>query len=701
MTVTPRHRAILATLGWVLGLVLASAPAAGQKDFDFDQQFSADTPEEVGPIMVVRAIPQRRFVQPGDQLAIAVRFTLSTGYHTWPSGKPIVVESIDWESLPTRITMDASDAVKFGQAQWPQPEVTVTRSVGTPTELPLYHGTQVAFVPIVIAPDAQPGELRLSGSFFFQACDESACLSPETEPISVTLTVVPEGAATDGAGSDSSAASPGELAARGPGGSVIGDETPQADRAELIDAAIFQDFDPSVFADPETWDLDEAASGVTRSFFGLTLPTGESFLGLIALAVLSMVGGFILNLTPCVLPVIPIKVMTISQHAGSPGKSLVLGLWMAAGVVAFWVGIGLPVAFVTSVTDPSRIFGIWWVTLGIGAIIGLMGVGIMGLFQIRLPEKVYMVNPKADTAYGSFVFGVMTAVLGLPCFGFVAGALLAGAATLPAMTIMIVFASLGVGMALPYVVLAAKPGWIEKIPRTGPASELVKQVMGLLLIAAAAFFVGAGVQAYIGGRPGMLAEMPWWGKVVHWWAIALMTTAAGVWLAGRTIKITRRIKPRVVFSTIGLVLAGLGIAVAMGMTHRAQSNFWLPYSEQTLADALADGKVVVIDFTADWCINCKVNEAMLEAQPVRGSLLARDVVPLQADNTSTSAPGWAKMRELGQTGIPLLVVYGPGLDEPWQANGFTPEMVVDAIERARGGSARAARSAGAPDAGEG
>lgn len=128
-----------------------------------------------------------------------------------------------------------------------------------------------------------------------------------------------------------------------------------------------------------------------------------------------------LNLTPCVLPVIPIKVMTIIQHANRPGRNLVLGLWMALGGIAFWVAIGLP------------------------------------------------------------------------CFGFVAGALLAGAATLPPGTIMVIFTALGVGMASPYLALSLKPALVEKLPRTGPASELVKQVMGLLLLAAGLIPSAGGV----------------------------------------------------------------------------------------------------------------------------------------------------------------------------------------------------------------
>src|SRR5690606_24596669 len=137
---------------------------------------------------------------------------------------------------------------------------------------------------------------------------------------------------------------------------------------------------------------------------------------------------------------------------------------------------------------------------------------------------------RADSPSGSFMFGVMTAVLGLPCFGFVAGGLLAGAATLPPLLIMVIFLGLGVGMAAPYLVLSAYPNLVNKVPRTGPASELVKQVMGLLLLAAAAFFVAAGVKA-------LLLEKPWLSESIAWWAVAFFITIAGLWLAFRTLQI--------------------------------------------------------------------------------------------------------------------------------------------------------------------
>ncbi|MBK7405223.1 MAG: thioredoxin family protein [Phycisphaerales bacterium] len=401
------------------------------------------------------------------------------------------------------------------------------------------------------------------------------------------------------------------------------------------------------------------------------------------LGLVGVVGGFVLNLTPCVLPVIPIKVLTISKHAGHPRRSAYLGAWMSLGVVAFWSGIGLPVALFASVTDPSRIFGVWWVTLGIGVLIGVMGVGIMGAFSISLPQKAYALSPKADSAWGSFLFGVMTAVLGLPCFGFVAGAL-AGAATLPAATIMVIFTSLGVGMALPYMVLALRPQWISKIPRTGPASELVKQVMGLLLLAAAAYFVGAGIGAILKSDPVRAAALPAWVKAWHWWAIAAFAVAAGGWLAFRTVQITRSAGRRACFGGLGVIFAAVAVLIAVNRTAKILDDFWQPFTQETYQRAIDEGHVVVVDFTADWCLNCQaLKAAVLDRDPVKSALRAGGVVPLVADCTSLNAPGWDKLRDLGQTGIPLLLVDGPHTSQPWMANAYTSSQVTEAIPDGR------------------
>ena len=657
---TRSSRTVLSTLASLVTPLLAlillgpAAAASAQGGFGGADPFAQASDE---PVVTLSALPSRETVRPGDQLTLAVVMEFVDGWHAWPSADQDVLPDGFGFAIRTSAALAETPGwiEAVGRTQWPEPHdaLVADPSGGGTVSVPTYSDTSVVYLPLLVSADAEPGAYELAVDVVYQACNDRTCAAPASERFTVSITVDPS--ATSEAAPD-----------------------------------VFAGFDASVYADLTSGTSVAAAAqsvGAERSFFGLTLPSADGALGVVITALLAAVGGFILNLTPCVLPVIPLKIMAISQHASTPGKSFVLGVWMSLGVVAFWAGIGLPVAFFASVADPSQIFGVWWVTLGIGLLIGVMGVGIMGVFTITLPQKVYLINPKADSAHGSFLFGVMTAVLGLPCFGFVAGALLAGSATMPPALIMTIFTSMGVGMALPYFVLSAKPSLVDSIPRTGPASELVKQVMGLLLIAAAAYFAGSGIIGFLSERPELARSMPWWGKVVHWWAVALSVAAAGVWLLWRTVRITKSLPRRAVFSLIAVALSASAVAYAADVTDKAKHDFWVPFDDTELAAALAADQVVVVDFTAEWCLNCKaLKAAVLTREPVVGELLGSGVTPMVADLTSAKAPGWDKLRELGQTGIPALAVFGPGFPDgqPWIANGYTSDNVLDALERARG-----------------
>lgn len=652
----------------LLALILVPFGAAHAQDF-LSNPTATLAPDDPVRIHAEVSSPTAR---PGDQLVLAVVFDHADRWHINLNEPVVPREMSGFVPVPTTIVPveTAAPGLSFGRIQWPEPYTAKVDFMftGNPIDFQVYAGKAIAFVPVRVADDAEPGERTIPLIVNYQACDDSTCLMPERVELTVTVTIDPA----------TPAAAPG---------------------------ATFADFRPAVFSDPDAWggQLPVPDTAAARSkFLGLVaVPTSDGLAGIAVLALFAAVGGFVLNLTPCVLPVIPIKIMTISHHAGADRRrALVLGLWMAAGVVAFWAGLGVLARVATAFTDPSRLFGFWWFTLGIGLLILAMGVGIMGAFQIKLPQAVYMVNPKVDSAQGSFMFGVMTAVLGLPCFGFVAGALLAGVALMPAVVVIVIFASIGVGMALPYLVLAAKPGLVKKLPRTGPASELVKQVMGLLMIAAALYFIGSGVLALLSGR-GIAAGLPWWAKAVHWWAIALAMLAAGGWLAVRTVRISKRVGPRVSFSVLALVFAAVGVGAAMNRTEHLRNNFWQVYSRESLTAALDAGHVVVLDFTAEWCLNCKAMEATILARdPVKSLLIGPGVVPLMADLTSNTAPGWDTLRSLGLTGIPLLAVFSPesGPDHPvWMSNLYTPDQVVAAIEEARARPIpTAARPSGSP-----
>ena len=620
---------------------------------------------------------QRTTVAAGTSFPVAVTFDIKKTWHIWTqeNGSPegmAIFDGAQW----TSITKTGGNGLEIIDITWPESHAAKVDLGFGVKEYAVFDGESTALVTLMASRDLTAGTVAtidLAG--FFQACDDTTCLAPTFDPPTTKISVTIDPSA------------PLEIPAEGLfTGWTSGEET----GGGIVDKTM-----PTSELASETSDDADRSIDAGPSFFGITIPRSDGTGGVVVLILLSMLGGFILNLTPCVLPVIPIKIMTLSQHAATPGRALTLGLWMTIGVIAFWLAIGLPVVFFASVTDPSRIFGIWWVTFGVGVLIGVMGIGIMGLFTLSLPQSTYMLNPKADTAWGSFLFGVMTAVLGLPCFGFVAGALFAGAATLPPAVTLLIFGSIGVGMGAPYLVLSANPKMVDRIPRTGPASELVKQVMGLLLLAAAAYFVGSGLIV-------LVAEMPWMGRQLHWWAIAIALSLAGGWLVIRTFQITPRSGPRVFWTLVALVLAVVPTVYALGATEKARvtwlelatlrggssstfsTKVWNPYTPERFQAARDAGKTVVVDFTAEWCINCKaLKAAVLDVQPVKGRLADDDsIVTFTADNSARSAPGWELMKELGQTGIPLLAIWGAGdsKDTPWESTAYTSTQVMTAIE---------------------
>jgi thiol:disulfide interchange protein len=218
-----------------------------------------------------------------------------------------------------------------------------------------------------------------------------------------------------------------------------------------------------------------------------------------------------------VLPVIPLKIMSLSAAAGDRVRCLRLGLVMSAGVVAFWLLLGLLVGGLSDFTTSSQLFQYPLFTIGLGLFIAVMAFGMAGFFSVNLPQWVHSIDASHETMGGSFVMGIMTAVLSTPCTAPLMGAAAGWAAASGSLaTVLTVFGTIGTGMAAPYALLSAFPQMARSMPRSGPASDVVKQVMGLLLMAAAAFFIGAGVNGWL-PAPSM----------VHWWIVGGFGVAAG------------------------------------------------------------------------------------------------------------------------------------------------------------------------------
>jgi thiol:disulfide interchange protein DsbD len=634
----------------------------------------------------VEVVPNRTKVAPGGDLVLAVIFDQQPSWHVH-TNDPQVPEALgDPEDyIATAIHIESSSSQLVPQAnwiQWPAAHEIKVGWGGSAVPYEVFEGRAIAYVPVIAANDASSGEVTLTIRPVFQACDPTYCLAPTPQPpdpgeedpqrwldygISVTIDIVP---LADLAGTD--ALQSADFAAFG--GGVFG-------RIRSGEAA------------PDT-SGDDVQFNVFGLEFGLDT---DGTLGVVLLLIVAALGGFLLNLTPCVLPVIPLKIMAISSSAGNRSRTLLLGIAMSLGVVGFWIGIGLAIALLTGFTASNQLFQYPLFTIAIGVIIAGMAIGMCGLFSIRLPSAVYMVSPRHDTICGSFLFGIMTAVLATPCTAPFMGAAIAWAALEPPAITLITFAAIGFGMSLPYLLLAAFPGLTDKMPKAGPASELIKQVMGLLMLAAAAYFIGVGLS-------GLFAQPPEPPSRMYFWFVAAIVIFAGLWLIIRTWQLTARSAPiremerhertdiglprhavgwRTSMTTLGALIGVAGVLLAITLTDHGPIK-WAWYTPAELEQARADGKVVVLEFTAEWCLNCKALEtAVLHSDEVASLLSEPWVEPIKIDLTGNNTEGNAMLQAVGRHQIPLLVVIAPNGQEVFKGDFYTVEQVVNAINEAR------------------
>jgi thiol:disulfide interchange protein DsbD len=616
---------------------------------------------------------QRKQVTPGQDTAIAVVFNHNDGWHIHtnaPVVPPELGEASDFIATAIVIDAPADGSLKplADWIQWPESHDVEVAFGGTPVLYGVWEGKAVAYVPIHVSNDAPLGTATLVVHAVFQACDEFVCIAPTPMPPS------PGGTPSTGWTKSGIAVS----------FDIVAPETIAAVAGSEGEPRVFGNFDQSVFGRIASGDGAPAGVNDVRfNAFGIAFDlNANSTFELILLLLVAAFGGFLLNLTPCVLPVIPLKIMALANASHSRGRTMVLGLAMAVGVTAFWIGIGLAIALLTGFTASNQLFQYPWFTLGVGVIIAAMAVGMCGLFTMRLPNAVYMISPKHDTLSGSFLFGIMTAVLSTPCTAPFMGAAMAWAATESPSITMVTFAAIGVGMAVPYLVLAMFPTLTDRMPKAGPASELIKQVLGGLMLAAAVFFIGVGIS-------GMLVEPPEPPSRSYFWVVAAVLVANGLWLLIRTWALTanassdatkRRWRPT--GTLLALAMCFLAVLGASSLTDHGPIS-WVYYKPDRLASALQDDKAVVLEFTAEWCLNCKVLEKTVLADPdVVAALSQGNVVPMKIDLTGNNEEGNAMLHKVGRHQIPLLVVLAPDGTEVFKGDFYTVSQVVDAIERA-------------------
>lgn len=651
MNRTPLFSLMLLALAMLLPGVPATAQVPGF-DFSFGSEESfGDSRDEVK----VSASPSVNSVRPGSDVVVVLVMDMNDGWHIWPKpGKLDEKYAVFEDAIRTTLILPEDQAgpisVHPGFAQWPEVHGVLADIGDGEQNYGVYEGRAVIKIPVTVSADATPGTYTFGVQVDFQSCNDSACLAPATVTPEITLQILPI-TVDPAADPDADPGSPELTSIANP------------DDFRGFDAAIFAEIRGGAKA-PEVIEFDVFGYG-----FSIDVAGGGGFL---LLLLVSALGGALLNFTPCVLPVIPLKIMGLSAAAGNRRRCFLLGFTMSLGVVAFWMVLGGLIAGVKSFEAISQLFQYPAFTITVGVVIVVMAIGMAGFFTITLPNKVYSIETAHDTMIGSFMFGIMTAVLSTPCTAPLMGAAAAWATTQTPLTVLGVFASIGGGMAVPYLVLSAFPGLVQKMPRTGEASELVKQVMGLLLLAAGAYFVGSGLA-------GILVTPPDPPTRMYWWVVALAGIAAGAWLTWRTPRISKAFWPRAIFCLLGVLIIWVSGFLGMRMTAKGPID-WVYYTPERFAEAVAADQVIMLDFTAEWCLNCKLLESTSLEDPEVVALTRLDeVVPMKIDLTGNNVDGAKKLKEEERLTIPLLVIYGKDGSQILKSDFYTGPQVVEAI----------------------
>lgn len=375
------------------------------------------------------------------------------------------------------------------------------------------------------------------------------------------------------------------------------------------------------------------------------------FVGMLGLALL---GGLILNVMPCVLPVLSVKLMNVAGKAGRDRRHVRLGfLISSAGILAAF--IVLAAATVGAKAAGAMVgWGFQFQQPAFLVVLALIctafAANLWGLFDIRLPVAIATRIPVAD-ARGlgeDFFTGVFATLLATPCSAPFLGTAVSFALSRGPFEIFAIFATLGIGLAVPYLTVAAMPGLTSLLPRPGPWMVTLRRLLGFALAGTAAWLVFV-LGSQIGALGAIVVAGCLASLVLFLWMQQFHTASKlGSWTP--------------VVSIVGVVLAVAVISATIVATTRQQvaNVLWRPFDESQIPILVSQGHIVVVDVTAVWCVTCKANKMfVLDRYPVATQLSRYDVVAMVADWTTPSAPVNAFITRFRRPGIPLTVVFGP------------------------------------------
>jgi thiol:disulfide interchange protein DsbD len=446
-------------------------------------------------------------------------------------------------------------------------------------------------------------------------------------------------------------------------------------------------------------DKDPASEAVSRTgvapvsnFSGQNMETGK--MPVLPLMLLyAFIGGLILNIMPCVLPVIALKILGFINHGQhEPLRVRALGLVYTAGVLVSFLALA---AVVIGVKAAGHHAG-WGMQFGspvfivvLTTLVTLVSLNLFGVFEVNLGGQALSAAGQLASkqgAPGAFFNGLLATALATPCTAPFLAPALGFAFAQSSSLILLIFLFVGLGLAAPYVVLSWNPAWLKFLPKPGAWMEKFKIAMGFPMLATAVWLFNLAYDYY--------------GKNVLWLGVFLVVVAFAAWIFGELFQRARARRGLALVIALILLIGGYAyaledqlhwrtpmvIADATGSLQESPDGIhWQRWSPQAVTEARSEGRPVLVDFTADWCLTCQVNKKIaIEIPSVRQKLKELNAVALIGDYTHFPDDITAELNRYSRAGVPMVLVYPKDVDaQPIVLpEVLTPGIVLGALNRA-------------------
>lgn len=557
----------------------------------------------------------------GSPARVAALVTIEPGWHV-NSHKP----TFDY-LIPTELDLVLPESWPAETVQYPKAEMQTFAFADQP--LAVYDGSVVIVGSLSVPAGTAQGPIPIRAKLRYQACNDSQCLPPVTTEAELQLKI-------------------------GPGGE------PQHE---------------DLFGQTVAVGTGEGPKGTA----GDAEPAPKQA-GVAAMLLLAVLGGLILNAMPCVLPILSLKVFGLVKSAGHGRREVVSGaLATSAGIlVSFWA---LGFAAITARAAGAAVgWGVQFQRPGfvafLAVVVVLFCLNLWGLFEIPLPQRLARLGgsgPREGLA-GHFTSGLFATLMATPCSAPFLGTAIGFALSQEAPLILAIFTAVGIGMALPYLLIAAAPGIARVFPKPGAWMDTVRGAMGFLLAASAVwlFYVLASQVS-----PEQLAAIQ----------LGLLALGLFTWLQHKVANgrgLRRLAAAGVVAAAVVTLVAASrpGEATGVNLAEKPKGLIqWAAFDRAQAESLSSEGQMVFVDVTADWCFTCKVNERLvLETPEVAKAFEEHQVLPMKADWTNRNDEITSFLAEHGRYGIPFYLLYRPGQEPHVFSELLTKDTLVAAVQ---------------------